>query len=417
MSNKKENIYFGEKENSNSNNEKKKNTPKAQNTTKKKQRSAAAQARRSAKWASQKAAKKAESLAKQEAKKAVKEEKAKTVLEMFPNILGIVGAQGFMPNIKTKSQLLSKNISKTLKNVSLFQNADRSTVYPNGMTVLNKYLMDGNWDKAKETLEKGVSKKVLEAPIPDSYKPFVYAFLHSGRLDLFKAFLKAGDDPNQTVFVSRTTEVPFLTFIAGETYYPFGHTLAEKIEYLDALLEKGAKINATTTRGETALDVVIRVKLDDMKQNEVAIFLIQKGADIMKERKNGFTPLLTAISHSNIPLVEVMLGLKDIDLNKKTGENGLFPLKIAVVNGNYFMVQYLLQKDVNVNLQDTVGNTALHYAVLTYSYDKIKSLLDAGANPTIKNKNGDSALKLAAKFEHHQNPQARTTYQKIKAKA
>ncbi len=407
MSDKKNNVYFGEKENSNSNNEKKNNSAKAQNQTKKKQRSAAAQARRAAKWASQKAAKKAQTVAKQESKKAEKEKKAKTVLEMFPNVLGIVGAQGFMPNIKTRSLLLSKNISKTLKNVSLFQNADRATVYPNGMTVLNKYLQEGNWDKAKETLELGVSKKVLEAPIPGSYKPIVYAFSNSGRLDLFVAFLKRGDNPNQTISVGPKREVPLLSFIVGERYHPE----AERIKYIQALLDHGAKLDATTTEGETPLDVALR-----MKQNDIAIFLIKKGADIQKERKGGFTPFLTAVAKSNYQLVDLMLSSKDINLNKLTGENGLFPLKIAVLNGNIMMVQYLLNKGVSVNLQDNLGNTALHYAVLTHNYQKIRMLLNAGAKPTIENKKGESALKLAEKFEHHRNPEARAAYQLLKAK-
>jgi ankyrin repeat protein len=405
MSDKKNNVYFGEKENSNSNNEKKKNTAKSQNQTKKK-RSAAAQARRAAKWASQKTAKKAETVAKQETKKAEKERKARTVLEMFPDILGIVGAQGFMPNIKTKSLVLSKNVSKTLKNVRLFQNADRSTVYPNGRTVLSQYLIEGNWDKAKETLEKGVSKKVLETPIPGSYKPFVYAYFYSGRFDLFMAFLNARDDPNQTIFVTKNNEVPFLTFIIGE----LKNTEEKKMDYIEALLEKGANINAKSSQGETALEIALIAQED-----KIAKLLIENGADFMKEKKGGFYPLLTAIAKNNIPLVELMLSKADVNLNKKTGEKGLFPLKIAVLNGGIEILKYLLQNKVNVNLQDELGNTALHYAVLTHNYNKIGLLIDAGASPQIKNKKGDSALKLAEKFQRLINPKARMAYQELKS--
>lgn len=51
--------------------------------------------------------------------------------------------------------------------------------------------------------------------------------------------------------------------------------------------------------------------------------------------------------------------------------------------------------DVNPNEQDAVGNTPLHYAVKGKAMEVVRTLLAKGANSAIKNKEGQSPLKLA----------------------
>lgn len=411
MSNNQNNVNFTKNSN---NNEKKNNTASkantAQNTTKKK-RSAAAQAKRAARWAAQKATKKAASIAKQETKKAERkaeeERKTKSVLEMFPDVLGVVAASGYMPNIRTQSQLISKGITGELKKVSLFQNVNAATVYPNGMTLLGHYLQSRQIAKAKDLLRKGVSKAVLQQPLPNSYTPFVYAFENFNDMELFNLFLQARDDPNQKIYLGQKQYVPFISWIVGANRMPQSH----KIECIEALLNDGGKINAPNWMGETPLEIALK-----MKENETAKYLVEKGADFTTERKGGFYGLLTAIATNNIPMIELMLSKKQVDLNRITGANGLFPLKIAVLNGGKEVLEYLINKGVDINKQDNLGNTALHYAVFTYNYQKIRMLLSAGANPNIKNKQGDSVINVAAKYENHHNPEARQIYQLLKAR-
>lgn len=45
-----------------------------------------------------------------------------------------------------------------------------------------------------------------------------------------------------------------------------------------------------------------------------------------------------------------------------------------------------------INQQNSAGNTALHWAALNGHLDCVKVLLDAGADPTIKNKAGHDAV-------------------------
>ena len=61
------------------------------------------------------------------------------------------------------------------------------------------------------------------------------------------------------------------------------------------------------------------------------------------------------------------------------------------------MIDYLLEKEIDINRQDNVGNTALFYAVFK-SKDKIgliEKLLKKGADMNMANKAGVSPLSLA----------------------
>jgi ankyrin repeat protein len=371
-------------------------------TKKKKQRSAAAKARRSAKWATQKA----ETAEKQQAKKAEEERKTKSVLEMFPDIMGIIGSRGFMPNIK-RSTLLSKNLSASLKKVPLFQNVDRSTIYPNGMTMLNKYLEEENWAEAMKILDQGVSKEVLNHPSPISkLSPLVYVYEHH-QYDLFKKLLEKGCNPNILLMRTAKHGIPFLHYVAT-TY----GSEEERIPYIKALLAKKVDINQLDSLGYSVLEAVIA-----RNDPDIAKVLIDSGADLQKPNKKGFTAVLTAIANSRFDIFKYMMEKEEIDINKETGANELSPLKIAVINGNKSMLEEVLQYEPNLDQKDAEGNTPLHYAVLTKNYDKIILLKQAGANARISNKQGLTALELAkAAFgkNNEPNPKAVEAYTLLK---
>lgn len=390
----------GKKNNNNS--LKKANASAKNNTVKSKpKRSEAALARRAAKWATQKAEKKAESIAKQkekqEAKKVEEERKAKTVLELFPNVMGIVGAQGYMPNIK-RSTLLSKNLSQKLKNTPLFQNADRSTIYPNGLTILHKYLEEGNWEEAMKVLDLGVSKKVLEHPMRFGMgTPLVYAYTQN-QFPLFKKLLEKGANPNVMVQQNRY-ETPLIHSICHDRGY------AEKrLEYIKALIKYNAKYDEVDRYGYTPLDTALINHNDD-----IAKFFIDIGVDIQKPNAKGFTPLLTAIGSSRLDVLEYMIQKCKPNLNKQTGPNKLSPLKMATLNGKKEILEELLKHNVDLDQQDNEGNSALHYAILTRNYEKIRLLKEKGASSFLKNKEGVTPLDLAKRLLRPANPKTAPT--------
>lgn len=398
---------------SNSNNntiKKTKNTSKknAKNSTQKNtskpksKRSEAAIARRAQKWATQRAQKKAESVAHQQEKKLEEERKTKSVLELFPNVLSLVAAQGFMPNIK-HSTLLSKTLTQKLTNAPLFQNADRSTIYPNGMTLLNKYLEDENWAEAMKVLDKGVPKQVLEHPLRFGRgTPLMYAY-DMDEYDIFERLLNKGADPNTTVGI----QSPFIDLIISDPAYD--RPQEKRLRYIRALVAHGVKLETPDRTGYTPLDVALA-----LKEDAIANYLIDTGVDLEKPTAKGFTSVLTAISNGRLEVFKYMLETRTLDLNKQTGPNKLSPLKMATVHANLDMLKEVLKHDIDLNQQDAQGNTALHYAVMTKNYEKLKLLLQKGADPTIQNKKRITPEDLAKKIFHPMNPRAVETLSLLK---
>lgn len=390
------------RKNNNNNHSKKNNKNSTQNNKPKKaKRSEAAMARRAQKWATQRAQKKAESIAeqkeKQEVKKAEEERKAKTVLELFPNVMSIVGAQGFMPNIK-RSTLLSKNLSQKLKNTPLFQNADRSTIYPNGMTLLNKYLSEGNWEEAMNVLDLGVSKKVLEHHLPFGQgPPLVYTY-NLNRYVLFVKLLVKGADPN-VMTEKNGYKVPLLHSICGEL-----SDEGLRLEYIRALVKHNVRVDDIDRYGYRPLDVCIA-----RGNPKLTKYFIDIGVDIEKPTPKGFTSLLTAVANSQLDVMQYMIEKRKPDLNKQTGPNKLSPLKIAILNAKKEILEELVKHDIDINQKDNQGNTALHYAALTKNYDKMKILLENGANKSIKNNEGITPFDLVKKILNPGNPRTAET--------
>lgn len=70
------------------------------------------------------------------------------------------------------------------------------------------------------------------------------------------------------------------------------------------------------------------------------------------------------------------------------------PLHIAVQCCNLELVKALLAHDAVANTQDSLGNTALHYAT---SPEMTQLLLDGGVSPNVPNEGGICSLHLAVK--------------------
>ena len=98
-------------------------------------------------------------------------------------------------------------------------------------------------------------------------------------------------------------------------------------------------------------------------------------------------------------------------------------LHIAAEQGHVAMVEFILEQeeDINIDAQDSAGNTALHLAALNTSKSKsttmIKRLEEAGANALIKNKAGKTAAEQkVGRFGFGTNPMKAREKEKRKAK-
>jgi ankyrin repeat protein len=74
-------------------------------------------------------------------------------------------------------------------------------------------------------------------------------------------------------------------------------------------------------------------------------------------------------------------------------------------------IRLLVSKGIDINSQDDNGNTALHYPLnnvlrdkmyLPYSTGIVKILIEEGADPQIKNKEGKSPMDIAVESEENE---------------
>lgn len=135
--------------------------------------------------------------------------------------------------------------------------------------------------------------------------------------------------------------------------------------------------------------------------------------------KDGVTLLMMAAykgSDSIIPIIKTLLN-KKANVNAQTLNNAMFDfgkllsnkskgttaLMLAAWSGNYNIVKLLIDAGAHINSQDSLGQTALTYAILGHPLwprcpltqsraNIIKLLLAQGANPNLQDSNGLTPL-------------------------
>lgn len=140
------------------------------------------------------------------------------------------------------------------------------------------------------------------------------------------------------------------------------------------------------------------------KIDEIIILVQQEPTLLQQEiRKKATLLMILALLDGLEPLAERLFN-SSIDLNVNTqNSEGRSALSFASQKGRIRLMQQLLARGANVDSQDISGATALMDAITTnvinnesLRLEVIKILLDAGANPTIKNNQNQTGFDLAA---------------------
>ena len=104
--------------------------------------------------------------------------------------------------------------------------------------------------------------------------------------------------------------------------------------------------------------------------------------------------LMTAIKANDLPnALRLAMNLKDVN---HQFENNFSLLHAATLSGDADIVKLLLDKGANPDLRDSDGNTPLILAINSRHANVVKLLLGKGANPDIRNNIGATSLIIAS---------------------
>jgi len=163
------------------------------------------------------------------------------------------------------------------------------------------------------------------------------------------------------------------------------------LDILKLLIEAGAKINFKVKNSWTALiHAAFNNHLDCVKM------LLDKNAAVnieVGDKDKNVLHLLLSKEDENTFKIFVMLLEHIVDINHKD-KNGLSLLH-HYANSKPKYIKELVLAGANLNAQDNKGQTPLMLAVISGSLENVDCLLEAGAYPHIKNKQGLTALELA----------------------
>ena len=221
-----------------------------------------------------------------------------------------------------------------------------------------------------------------ETPMKDLVDLSLRDVIESGDTKSLQRLIFSGCDLNAT--------------LTGQGYTPcILATLSSSIPALQLLHRAGADMLSVDNAGCTSFHHAA-----SMGERELLDFLIHVGAECDKGNKDGDTPLMLAASKGLHNIVLFLLAEHRSDKNA-VNNNRQTALHKAVLAESVETVQILKNYEATVDRRDeSVGETPLMYACRKGTQQIVKLLLEAGADILKVNKQGESALFIAAQGGH-----------------
>ena len=266
----------------------------------------------------------------------------------------------------------------------------------------------GDGDRVRGLLEKNPAS--VEAGFVNGGPPALYYAALHGRDEVAKELIRWKANVNHR---DNTGE----TALHGAAFY--GHK-----EIAEILINNGASVNTKNNEGITPLMAATERGYYDMIE-----LLTAKGVEVNARDRHGATALNKATAagceYPNQSMVVAALLVSNAD-PKLPDNKGTTPLHLVAANACEEQLRLLLDKHVEINAQDADGWTPLHCALggakstierfLKASSEKsqhrrtlhevefrcrpkiVRVLLEAGADPNIKDKSGMTPLAWARRL-------------------
>ena len=177
-------------------------------------------------------------------------------------------------------------------------------------------------------------------------------------------------------------------------------TIPDRTEMVVALIKNGAPINAQNFQGDTLIHLAANMRAQFWLQTLIERFGPLINFDL--KNKKGLTPYQYALQLGFTDTAKMFK--KPIPtMPPPTGydPNGLTGLMLAVMKGDQKLLAQMANntKALNMQSQDEYRNTALHIALLFENIKGLKTLLQKGASPSIKNSRDEIAVQFLPRVE------------------
>lgn len=169
----------------------------------------------------------------------------------------------------------------------------------------------------------------------------------------------------------------------------------DNVRVVQSLLQRGFDPNTVNPEGVPALMMAVREP--SIKVAELLASWPQTRTEV--RNASDESPLMLASLKGFLPLVKKLVD-NDADVNKP----GWTALHYAATGGHVPIIEYLLDQSAYIDAESPNGTTPLMMAAMYGSPEAVKSLIQAGADLTLKNQLGMTAHDFAIRG---QRPNAR----------
>jgi ankyrin repeat protein len=175
------------------------------------------------------------------------------------------------------------------------------------------------------------------------------------------------------------------------------------LKAIQAAIDKGADIDAANPDddGNTALCAMCKSKSGAMSKTEatIAMWLVERGADVMKANDDGETPLHLVAGSGNLDVLNALVA-KGAKVTRTKIDYTPLHYCLSTHDKNVALWDRLLELGCGLEDKNKWGDTALLAAVSSHNPTAVKYLLAKGANRDVVDANGRTPLDSAVEYKN-----------------